>query len=694
MNLIERTRSLQSASVPTEHSGLVALLDEYVEVLNLHADRYYREDAPLITDPEYDSLLHQLRALESNHPELVRPDSPTHRVGGVPLDAFEKVQHPEPMLSLGNAFDEDDLRAWYERCLRRLGLESEDVFPAVCTELKIDGLAVALTYERGMLVRAATRGDGRVGENITANVRTISSVPLRLKQGLSPIPETVEIRGEVYFPRSAFDALNESLRSRDLKTFANPRNAAAGSLRQLDSSVTAGRDLAFFAYSLGPASSPVASGQRAMLDVLDQWGFAINPEAARFSDLDDAVAFCHRWTASRDALDYEIDGVVVKIDDFGLQRTLGQVSNAPRWAVAFKFPARESTTRLNGILVNVGRTGMITPEAELEPVQIGGVTVSQATLHNADYIRDRDIRIGDTVVVKRAGDVIPAVVASVPDARTGTELVWEMPTSCPACAQPLERLEGEVDSFCVNGACPAQFIRLVEHFASRDAMDIEGFGSKLAVQLVEAGCIASLPDIYDLRFEILEGLDGFASKKAEKLLEGIDATKKRPLSRLLFGLGIRHVGRTTAETLVPHFEGLAALAEADVETLTAIDGIGEVIARSLVDWFALETNQQLVSRLADLGVNVVRLPEEIPAESGEMPFSGKTFVVTGTLPTLGRKEVQDYIKQRGGKATSSVSARTDYLVLGENPGSKADKAAELGVPTIDEEGLFELGGGR
>ncbi|MDA0377887.1 MAG: NAD-dependent DNA ligase LigA [Bacteroidetes bacterium] len=692
MTLLERTRIVQNTPEPDSLAAARSIMDALVAVLTEHAERYYQDDAPLISDAEYDVLVRRLQALENAHPEFLRPDSPTHRVGSAPLDSFEKVQHAEAMLSLGNAFDADELRAWHDRCRRRLEWDAEAEGPAVSTELKIDGLAVALTYENGVLVRAATRGDGRVGENITANIRTIRSVPLRLDSSRHPVPDRVEVRGEVYFPKSAFEALNDRLRAQELKPFANPRNAAAGSLRQLDSTITAGRDLAFFAYSLGPVSEPVAAGQRAMLDVLDGWGFSINPEVARFEGIEEAVTFCSNWTGKRDALDYEIDGVVVKIDDFRLQRQLGNVSNAPRWAVAFKFPARESTTRLLGILVNVGRTGMITPEAELEPVQIGGVTVSQATLHNADYIRDRDIRIGDTVVVKRAGDVIPAVVASVPEARTGSEVAWEMPGTCPACQQPLERIEGEVDSFCVNGACPAQFIRLVEHFASRDAMDIEGFGTKLAAQLVEAGRIADLPDIYGLTPDDLLELDGFARKKAEKLVAGIDASRSRPLARLLFGLGIRHVGRTTAEVLVQQFDSMAALGKADADALTAVDGIGEVIARSLVDWFALETNRKIVARLADLGVNVARLPEEAPAAGDDLPFAGKTFVVTGTLPTLGRTEAQDYIKQRGGKAASSVSARTDYLVMGENPGSKADKAAELGIPVLDEAGLLELGG--
>lgn len=692
MTLLERTRALQSALSPGSPLEAAPFMDELVDVLNGHAERYYRHDAPIITDAEYDQLIRRLGELENAYPELRRLDSPTHRVGSPPLDGFEKVQHPEALLSLGNAFNDEELGAWYARCLRRLEMDPETASPAVTAELKIDGLAVALTYEDGLLVRAATRGDGRVGENITANVRTIASVPLKLDDSGHGVPERVEVRGEVYFPKSAFEALNDDLRSRDQKPFANPRNAAAGSLRQLDSSITAQRSLAFFAYSTGPVSEAVADSQHAMLERLASWGFPINTEATRFDGIEGAVAFCDQWVERRDDLDYEIDGVVVKIDEFALQDALGNVSNAPRWAVAYKFPARESTTRLRGILVNVGRTGMITPEAELEPVPIGGVIVSQATLHNADYIRDRDIRIGDTVVVKRAGDVIPAVVSSVKEVRDGTETVWEMPADCPACGQPLEKLEGEVDSFCVNGACPAQFIRLVEHFASRDAMDIEGFGSKLAIQLVNAGLIRALPDIYALGREDLLALEGFAGKKADNLLDGIADSKSRALFRLLFGLGIRHVGRTTAETLVRHVESLDALAEADVETLTAIDGIGEVIAQSVVDWFALETNREIVRRLRDHGVNLERLPEEAPPESGDLPFEGLTFVVTGTLPTLGRKEAQEYIKQRGGKAASSVSSKTDYLILGENPGSKADKAAELGIPVLDEAALFELGG--
>ena len=690
MTLLQRTRALQSAATPGTREAAADFVNELVEVLKEHARLYYRQDDPLISDGEYDALIRTLSQLEAQWPELRRLDSPTRRVGSAPLDGFRKVKHPQPLLSLGNAFDGDELKAWYERCLRRLEIQGESG-PAVTAELKIDGLAVALTYRNGMLVRAATRGDGRVGEDITENVRTIRDVPLGLSENGRSVPEEVEVRGEVYFPKSAFEALNESLRSNEQKPFANPRNAAAGSLRQLDSTVTASRALAFFAYSTGPATETIASSQFATLEALRDWGFSINEYIRRFEDIEEVVSFCGSWSEKRDDLDYEIDGVVVKMDDLTIQDQLGNVSNAPRWAVAFKFPARESTTKLMDIIINVGRTGMITPEAVLAPVSIGGVTVSQATLHNADYVRDRDIRLGDTVVVKRAGDVIPAVVSAVVSARDGTEREWFMPGTCPACDEPLEKLEGEVDSYCVNGACPAQFIRLVEHFASRGAMDIEGFGSKLAILLVEAGLIRRLQDIYELDREELLGLEGFAVKKAENLLAGIEASKDRELSRVLFGLGIRHVGRTTAEVLVAALPTMQDVAQSDIESLVAIDGIGDVIAQSIVDWFSLEPNEELIRAMAEAGVNMERLESEAPPEGDNAPFEGLTFVVTGTLPSMGRKEAQDYIKARGGKASSSVSSRTDYLVMGENAGSKADKAKELGVKIIDEAILIEMG---
>ncbi len=692
MTLLERTRRLQSVREgASDTSSARMVFDELVEVLNGHAELYYRQDDPVITDAEYDQFMQWLKQLEGLHPNWLRPDSPSHRVGSSPLEGFEKVPHPEPMLSLGNAFDGDELRAWYERCLRRLDEVQTDL-PALNAELKIDGLAVALTYENGILVRAATRGDGRVGENITANVRTIRSIPLKLIPSAHPIPERIEIRGEVYFPKSAFDSLNARLSGEGLKTFANPRNAAAGSLRQLDSSITAQRELSFFAYSTGPTSSIVASSQHDLLHILSTWGFRANKEARQCSSIDEVVSFCEAWIDRRDSLDYDIDGVVVKIDDYRIQGQLGNVANAPRWAVAFKFPAREATTTLDDIIVNVGRTGMITPEAVLSPVEIGGVIVSQATLHNADYIRDRDIRIGDTVVVKRAGDVIPAVVASVASVRDGSESVWQLPAHCPACGTLLERLDSEVDAYCVNAACPAQFIRLVEHFASRNALDIEGFGSKMAIQLVEEGRITSLKDIFLLNREDLLSLEGFAETKALNLLASIEQAKQRPLSRLLFALGIRHIGRTTAETIVGAIGSMEELSRSTQEELLDIDGVGDVIAMSIVDWFSIPENRDLIDALRASGVSLERDESEAPVSDSDAVFKGLTFVVTGTLPTLGRKEAQQYIKDRGGKVSSSVSAKTDFLVLGENPGSKADKASALSISVLDEEALIQRGG--
>ena len=690
MTLIERTRRVQHlVSLERQPDQIGILVTDLVEVLSEHALLYHQEDDPLITDSEYDSLLRALGELEESYPEIRRPDSPTHRVGAPPLDAFEKVRHPEPMLSLGNAFNGDEIIAWYERCRKRLDLAEGEHF-GLMVELKIDGLALALTYENGVLVRAATRGDGQIGENITANARTIRSIPLRLSVTDQGIPDPVEIRGEVYFPKSAFRSLNDSLRKRDAKTFANPRNAAAGALRQLDSSITATRNLAFFAYATPSVPSEMPATQHGTLETIGTWGFSINPEATHFQNVEDVVTYCTSWIDRRDSLDYEIDGVVVKVDDFELQRRLGNVSNAPRWAVAFKFPARESTTLLQDIIINVGRTGRITPEAVLAPVQIGGVTVSRATLHNADYIKDRDIRIGDTVVVKRAGDVIPAVVASVASARTGEEKVWEMPSLCPACSTPLMRLEGEADHYCGSSTCPEQFTRLVEHFASREAMDIEGFGSQLAVQLVEARQISRLQDIYALKASDLLGLERFAQKKVNNLLAGVEKSKSQRLSRLLFGLGIRHVGKTTAEALVAHFPNLDSMVLASEEEYLEVEGVGSVIASSLRNWFLNEINLEMVEALRKEGVSLVRREDEVPGRDSEMVFENLTFVITGTLSNMGRKEAQEFVKTRGGKVSSSVSSKTSYLIQGDNPGSKAEKAAALGLPILDEEGLRAL----
>ncbi|MEM8488687.1 MAG: NAD-dependent DNA ligase LigA [Bacteroidota bacterium] len=701
MEIVKRTKTLLDqvrdlALDSLSLSDATSLGTSLSAVLHHHAHLYYVEDAPVITDSEYDVLFRALQDIERQFPALLRPDSPTQRVGGAPMDKFEKVRHPVRMLSLGNAFNEDEIRAWYQRCVKGLqAVHGEEVKPALAVELKIDGLALAITYREGNLVIGATRGNGEVGENITPHVKTITSVPLAIPvpgREVSTIPASIEVRGEVYMRRSEFDRMNEVLEAAGQKTFANPRNGAAGSLRQLDPSITATRPLRFFAYSVGPYEGDQPASQAEQLAELAAFGFPVNPHSRRFADLEEAIAYCTGWTDKRETLDYEIDGVVLKMDDFIFQETLGFVSNAPRWAVAYKFPAREATTVLNDITVSVGRTGTIKPEAVLEPVWIGGVTVSKATLHNEDYIIDRDIRIGDVVVVKRAGDVIPQVVRPIPEQRTEELEVWRMPDACPACETPLVRLADEADSYCVNTVCPAQFIRLVEHYASRGAMDIEGLGSKLAILLSEAGLVKNLADIYRLDAASLLTLEGFADKKAENLLQGIADSKQRTLSRLIFGLGMRHVGKTTAELLVAHYEHLQAMGGASAEELEAIEGIGPVIAQSIADWFSVEKNQALVAELDELGVNLHRLEEEAPVhvEGEDAPVAGKTFVLTGTLPTLGRTDAKNMIKRAGGKVASSVSKKTDYVVAGEKAGSKLAKAQELEITILDEAGLLAL----
>lgn len=686
-SLLEMAPNISAGEVTRQDAGV--LVQQLVDVLSEHQRRYYEDDDPVISDSEYDILFHALRRLEETYPQYLAKDSPTHRVGGAAVAKFSKVEHPEPLLSLSNAFNAEDLRQWYERCQKLLDTESDF---DLAVELKIDGLAIALTYRNGILDRAATRGDGRVGENITSNARTIQSVPLRLKdpETTLPIPETIEVRGEVYMRKSDFEALNEGLAEAGDKLFANPRNASAGSLRQLNPEVTARRPLNLFAYSIGPTSDDVPPSQSTRLDWLEAVGFDTNEHRSVFEHIAEVVEYCEEWTEKRDELDYEIDGVVVKVDSIAYQEQLGSIANAPRWAIAYKFPAREQTTTLNDIIVNVGRTGVVKPEAVLEPVQIGGVTVSQATLHNEDYILSRDIRIGDKVLVKRAGDVIPAVVKPIIDARTGEERAWSMPQTCPACGNPIYRIEGEADYYCVASDCPEQFIRLVEHFASRGAMDIEGLGSKMAVVLVEEELISSLSDLYQISIDQLTSLDRFATRKASNLLSGIEASKSRSLSRLLFGLGIRYVGKTTAELLVQHYSNLRELQSASIEDLTSIDGVGERIAESIVDWFKVPQNLELLTALQSAGVNFERQDSEYLERSADSAVSGKTFVLTGTLATMKRSDAASLIKSAGGKVTSSVSKSTDYLVTGESPGSKLQKARDLGVTVLTEDELLEL----
>jgi len=700
MTLIEDTRALQEAIQEQEADErsletAAPLAEQLRAVVRRHDHRYYVEDDPVVSDGEYDRLYRYLQALEAAFPSLQTPDSPTQRVGGKPIDAFEKHEHPQPLLSLSNAFNREELREWYERCQRGLKDRFGDVAPAVVAELKIDGVAMALTYEDGQLAVAATRGDGTVGEDVTHNIRTVHRIPLRIPvddEAGAP-PERIEVRGEVFMRKSEFEALNERLAEEGKQPFANPRNAAAGTLRQLDPSVVAERPLSFFAFAVGPVNGENLSTHEAVLDRLDGLGVPREAHTERFEALAPLLDFCEAWPEKRDSLDYEVDGVVVKIDRHDYREELGTIADAPRWAVAFKFPAREATTTLTDIQVNVGRTGAVNPEAVLEPVEIGGVTVSKATLHNEDYITERDIRIGDTVVVKRAGDVIPQVVRTIPDARTGEEEPWHFPETCPTCGTELVRLPDEADYVCPNSECPAQFKRLVEHFVQRDAMDIEGLGEKLSHRLVDLGLVETLADIYRIEVSDLTPLEGFAEKSAQNLVEAIEASKERSLSRLLFALGIQHVGKTVAEMIVRHFESTEALAVADVEALDAIEGIGPTIAESIVDWFAVDDNRVLVADLASEGVNTERLPHEAPAEEadGSRPLSGLTCVLTGSLPDWTRADASAAIERAGGSVTSSVSGNTDLLVVGANPGSKLDDAREEGttIVTIEQAEDFE-----
>lgn len=667
--------------------------------IEYHNYRYYVLDDPEISDAAYDALMNELRALEEAFPELRTPDSPTQRVGAPPLERFEKVHHEVPMLSLGNAFHADDVRRWYRRVCRLAGREQLDLV----VEPKIDGLAVTLLYERGRLVRGATRGDGLTGEDVTPNVRTVRHIPLvipvpaperRRADGMPPFPPVdgppprLEVRGEVYMRKSDFEALNRRQAERGEKTFANPRNAAAGSLRQLDSRITARRPLSFFAYGVGIVEGVELTTHWELLGYLGALGFPINPDSRLFASLDEALAYADAWLERRHELDYEADGLVFKVNEIALYDRLGITGREPRWAIAYKAPPTEAVTVLEDIVVNVGRTGQVVPTAVLRPVEVGGVVVSHATLHNADYIQERDLRIGDHVIVKRAGDVIPQVVRPLPELRTGAERPWQMPNRCPSCGEPLVRPEGEVAYYCTNVACPAQLVRRVEYFASRNAMDIEGFGSKQAARFVELGLLKDPADLYFLTKEQILAVEGFAEKSAENLLRAIEASKGRGLARLLTALGIRYVGSTVAELLARHYASLDEIMAASQEELEAIEGIGPRTAASLVEWFSRPQNREMVEKLRRAGVRFERLG---PAdEEAREPLAGLTFVLTGTLPTMTREEAKAFIQAHGGRVTSSVSRKTDYVVAGEKAGSKLRRAQELGVPVISEEELRRM----
>lgn len=660
-------------------------VSELRDQLNLHNYRYHVLDSPLISDAEYDALLRELQTLEDADPSLASPDSPTQRVGGAPSPEFREVVHPQPMLSLGNAFNDEELAAWRRRAA---GLLERDDFAMVC-EPKIDGLAIALTYEQGRLAQGATRGDGARGEDVTPNVRTIRTIPLVLQSPRSA-PPRMEVRGEVYFPKAAFQRLNEERAERGEPLFANPRNAAAGSLRQLDPRVTASRQLAVWVYQLGwveDAETPPTHWET--MQWLRELGFRVNPEMRRADSLGGVADYYRRWVEERSGKEYQTDGVVVKIDRLDYQRHLGFVGREPRWAIAYKFPAEQAVTRLLDVGINVGRTGSLNPFAILDPVQVSGVTVRQASLHNEDDLRRKDIRIGDYVVVERAGEVIPQVVGPVVERRTGGEQVFEMPRLCPACQTEIVREEGEAAHRCVNARCPAQQYERLKHFVSRAALDIDGLGEKLAAQLLEAGLVHEFPDIYRLDREQLTALERMGEKSADNLLAAIHASKSRPLASIISGLGILHVGGETADLLARRFGSVRRLMDAAQEELEAIAGVGPIVASAIVSHFQNEGNRRLVDELEAVGV-VLDAGGPAEAAGGPLPFEGMRFVVTGRLDGFTRQEAEAFIKDRGGQVSGSVSRKTDYVVVGEEPGSKRSDAERLGVAVLSEEGLVEL----
>ena len=665
-------------------------IEDLRQEINYHLYRYHTLDDPVISDVEYDKLFHHLRELETANPDLITPDSPTQRVGAEPLEGFEKVTHPIPMTSLGNAFGDEDMHSWLTRIARLLPAEVPVEALKFVVEPKIDGLAIALTYENGVLVQGATRGNGVVGENVTANIKTIKNIPLRIPVTADgpPPPARIEVRGEIYMPIAAFEKFKQEQLEQGGKVYANPRNSAAGSLRQLDSKMTAQRPLALFAYAIGYVEGAELNSQHETLTYLKAHGFPINPEILHTGDFAEVLTFIHNWMERRDQLPYDADGAVVKIDNFALQEHLGVVGNAPRWAIAYKFPAQEATTKLLEIRTNVGRTGQITPYAVLEPVNIGGVTVSQASLHNFEDLAKKDIRAGDTVVVKRAGDVIPQVIKPILDLRPADSQPYQMPARCPDCNEPTEHLGDDVALFCVNVACPAQLVRQVEYFVSRSALDIEGFGIKVGEQLAEEGLIKDMADIYFVSREQLLALEGFAEKKVDNLLAALEASKQQPFERVLIGLGIRYVGSTVAGLIATEFPSIEALNQASQADLEAIEGIGPRIAESLVAWFRRPANQKLIQKLGLAGLTLTTSKVEIT--DTPQSLGGYTFVITGTLPTWSRNEAKSFIEQHGGKVTGSVSKKTDYLVAGENAGSKLSKAQALNISILNEEDLKQL----
>lgn len=650
-------------------------IDELVDVLNYHSDLYYINDAPEISDFDFDLMMNELKGYEKKHPDLIRADSPTQRVGGKVSENFEKVTHRVALESLNDVFSFEELYDFD----RRIKLKYPDA--EYCVETKIDGLSVSLEYENGIFIRGATRGDGRVGENITDNLKTVKSIPLSLKKAVGQIV----VRGEVFMSKPAFLELNERREALGEPLFANPRNAAAGSLRQLDSSVTSSRNLDMFVFNLQYSSEGQALKHSETLEYMRSLGFKIIDGYKVVKSIEEVITEINRVGEKRTELPYDIDGIVIKVNDLSQRAELGSTSKAPRWAVAYKYPPEQKETTLIDIIINVGRTGVLTPNAVLRPVRLSGSTVSRATLHNEDYIKDKDIRIGDRVIVQKAGDIIPEIVRSLPEKRSGNEKVFIMPDSCPVCGALVVREEGAVAARCTGAECPAQLVRNIIHFASRDAMDIEGLGPAVVQQLVDGKLIETAADLYRLNAQDVAQMDRMGDKSAQNLIEAIDTSKDRGLARLIYAFGIRQVGQRAAKILAKRFQTLNNLMVAEENELVLIDEIGEITAKSLTEWFSQSQSKDLIEKLSETGIKMEYIEEEI-----DNRFEGKTFVVTGTLESFKRDEVEELIEKFGGRCSSSVSKKTDYVLAGEDAGSKLAKARELGVKVLDEAEFMEM----
>jgi DNA ligase (NAD+) len=661
---------------------------ELRQLINHHNYLYYVEAKPEISDREFDKLLEELQQIEAKHPELVTPDSPTQRVGGEPIGGFVTVRHREPMLSIDNTYNEDELREFDRRV--RKGLSGEKVRYVV--ELKIDGVAISLTYEQGRFTVGATRGDGERGDDVTHNLKTIHGLPLRLRT--EQPPALFEARGEVYMALAELARVNREREAQDLEPYANPRNLTAGTLKLLDPKQCAKRRLRLFSYALGAVEGVSVKTHLESLELLRRFGFPVNPHIEAFDNIDEVIAYCGSWSEKRHELAYETDGMVIKLNDLDQRRRLGMTSKAPRWVVAYKFAAEQALTKLLKIEVQVGKTGTLTPVGHLEPVRLAGTTVSRASLHNADEIARKDIRVGDMVVVEKAGEIIPYVIRSEPAARTGAEKVFHFPSKCPVCGSAVERDEGGVYYRCTGATCPAQLKERLRFYAHRNSMDIEGLGEALCDQLVDAGLVKSLPDIYRLTEKQLLELERMGKKSAQNLLAGIEASKERGLTRVLTGLGIRHVGETVADLLAQEFHNVAALQSASAETLSSVKGIGPILARSIHEYFHSAAGRKIIEDLRAAGVKLSETPRARREAAGDLPLSGKTIVVTGSLSHYGRDEIERLIRELGGKPAGSVSKKTDFVVAGDKAGSKLDKAKELGVKVLTEEEFRQMIAGK